>query len=484
MTRRQTALLSTLAASTKQRHHALDEQLRSVDLTRGNLKHGVSLVAASKQLEHAHLLHSRQGIQANLEAKLPPLEPEVEADMSFHLAQPLLAPQLGEVIGAIRMTVASLTTAEGPGLQLAATGKRAGFTITTCDKHGSRRNQGGDRFVLEADHKMEWEVTDVQDGSYLAEFTVADQGAIGRLNLSVTLRDQHIKGSPFAILLKEPGELTFDRHIAAQLNGPIAAAECDETHNVYVAEYRKNRVSEFKADGTFVRHYGGVQGNAFGELHSPIDVLVVQKTLYISEYSNHRVSVFQTVDGSFVRHIGSQGMAAGQLDHPFGLCASEDELFVADSGNHRVSVFRLPDGIFLRHISSGPGNRPVDLNGPVFVSVTAQALYIVEESANRVSVFNKADGSLIRYLGVGKGSGDGQLHNPRAVDVRDGLVFVMDATNNRVSIFSEGDGSFLRHMGSKGSGPLQFNNPYYLRFQGQTLYVGDYGNNRIAIFKL
>ena len=99
-------------------------------------------------------------------------------------------------------TCAANTTATGPGTTTANPGRKATFTITSCDSRNFQRKLGGD--VYEAKLKpavggdeIKVDLNDRNNGTYLAEFTV--DKLYGKLTLSVCLRGAHIKGSPFVV---------------------------------------------------------------------------------------------------------------------------------------------------------------------------------------------------------------------------------------------------------------------------------------------
>jgi sugar lactone lactonase YvrE len=153
------------------------------------------------------------------------------------------------------------------------------------------------------------------------------------------------------------GELQSPDGIAAAGNGDL-----------FVTEFSDNRVSQFTADGDFVRAWGwgvdtgasafeictagsgcqtGVSGNGLGQLQSPNSVAVTGNDVYVTETSNHRVSRFTTA-GVPVSTFGSFGSGAGQLSGPRGVAiAPGGNVLVMDTANNRVSEF-TPTGVFVR----------------------------------------------------------------------------------------------------------------------------------------
>ena len=101
----------------------------------------------------------------------------------------------------------------GLGIKSANLGKKAKFTITSCDSQGRQRKRGGDVYAVKlnkGEYEVKVDVKDNDNGTYLAEYTVpyqnfiydifkGGQGRSGQYTLSVCLRGAHIKGSPFVV---------------------------------------------------------------------------------------------------------------------------------------------------------------------------------------------------------------------------------------------------------------------------------------------
>ena len=114
-----------------------------------------------------------------------------------------------------RSTCAENTSATGSGIKSANLGKKAQFTITSRDSQSRQRKRGGDVYAVKLNkerYEVKVDVKDKDDGTYLAEYTVPEQGYLsfflslldgwggpGRYTLSVYLRGAHIKGSPFVV---------------------------------------------------------------------------------------------------------------------------------------------------------------------------------------------------------------------------------------------------------------------------------------------
>jgi hypothetical protein len=208
--------------------------------------------------------------------------------------------------------------------------------------------------------------------------------------------------------------------------------------DLFVAEFSNNRVSQFTANGDFVRAWGrdvappdggtaletctasclaGDPGSGPGDLTSPNSVAVRGSDVYVTETSGSRVSQF-TTSGSFVASFGSFGSDAGELSGPRGVAISPaGNLLVADRANNRVSEFTAA-GTFVRAWGFG-----VDTGANVF------------EACNAATTCQAGvPGAAAAQLSDGDG-GDGVAGI--AAD-SSGSVFLADDGNNRIAQYQPG----------------------------------------------
>ena len=73
----------------------------------------------------------------------------------------------------------------------------------------------------------------------------------------------------------------------------------DSSDNVYVTEFRGNRVQKFSFDGVLVRRWGS-EGSEDGQFQNPTGIAIDgEGNVYISESGNHRVQKFDS-DGNWI----------------------------------------------------------------------------------------------------------------------------------------------------------------------------------------
>lgn len=268
----------------------------------------------------------------------------------------------------------------------------------------------------------------------------------------------------------------------------IAVNQKDE---VFVAEFRNNRVQKFDSEGRFLATFpvpeypGGLAVNRQGHL-------------YVAHLLSGKITVLDE-KGKQIREWGGNGTAPGLFQQPGGIAfAPNGTLYIADQVNRRVQQF-TPEGKFLRMwgeygVAPGqfggnvaPSNRT---GGPQFVAVDRHGnVYTTEGSVGRVQMFTPEGKYLLSWgdNGLEPGGFGGRPKNlpgPIAIALdKRGNVWV-SATNHLVQQFTP-DGTYLQAIGGLGEAPGQFHTPHGLAFDRKgNLYVCDTQNARIQKFAL
>ena len=355
---------------------------------------------------------------------------------------------------------------------------KAEFLVVSRDKTNHLCHKGGSKVVIQAQSSRgdvtPVEVKDNKDGSYSASF-VANQ--VGEVKLSVTIKGQQIKGSPFNVkvrgkyttidkpskVVNEGGRMGQPYGIAFGRDGMWAVTD-DSNHCVWIFDREDQLVRKFGSNGT---------GN--GQFKRPLGVAFDDNNhLYVTDFSNHRVQKFD-ITGTYLFQFGSQGSGNGQLYHPLGIIVHDGRIYVAEHSNHRISVFQV-DGQFSHTIVSG------HLQYPWYIVVSSNdQLLVANYGHHYISIFT-LDGNYVGNFGT-QGTGRGQLSCPVgiATDIY-GFILVTEFSNNRVSIFDK-DGVFVHCFGSYGSGHGQFSEPIGIAISpAGNIYISDRYNKRIQIF--
>ena len=352
------------------------------------------------------------------------------------------------------------------------------FQIVTRDKTNHLCHKGGSDVIIQAQSSRgdvtPVEVKDNKDGSYSASF-VANQ--VGEIKLSVTIKGQQIKGSPFNVkvhgkyttidkpskVVNEGGRMGTPWGIAFGRDGMWAVTDCTN-HCVWIFDREDQLVRKFGSNGTGIGQFINPYGVAFD----------ANNHLYVTDYSNDRVQIFD-ITGTYLFQFGSHGSGNGQLKLPLGITIHDGKLYVGEHANHRISVFQL-DGQFSHIIGSG------HLSYPWYIAVSSNDQRLVANCGHYcISIFT-LDGNYAGKFGT-QGTGRGQLSSPCGVATDTyGFILVTDYSNNRVSVFDK-DGVFVHCFGSKGSGHDQFSSPRGIAISPTgDIYISDRDNKRIQIF--
>ena len=341
------------------------------------------------------------------------------------------------------------------------------FKIITKNHNNAQCSKGGSHIIAQVQSRkgdvVPVEVKDNKDGNYSASF-VAKQ--VGEAKLSVTIEGEHIKGSPYSVMVcrdykksidKPPIKIIYDDDMGCALaiafgRDGVWAVIDGSYHCVHIFDGQDQLVRNFSSNGKRNGHFSNPYGLAFD----------ANNHLYVSDRDKHRVQKFN-INGGYLMQFGHQGSGNGQLDSPDGIEVHNERLYIAECGNSRISVFQL-NGQFCCIIGSGQLSNPCD------VTVSGNGHLLVADHNNNCITSFTLDGNY-----VGKFN-KGQLRYPMVLttDVR-GFVLVAEKSNNCVTVFDQ-DGVRMHQLKSCGSDPRGIAvNP------NGNIYVTD-GNSRIQIF--
>ncbi|MXZ09069.1 MAG: 6-bladed beta-propeller, partial [Gemmatimonadetes bacterium] len=139
----------------------------------------------------------------------------------------------------------------------------------------------------------------------------------------------------------------------------------DELGDVYVADWRNDRIQKFTADGEFIFAFGK-SGSGNGELNRPTDVAVDEHgDIYVADSGNDRVQLFNSESRYVQKFLGDATLSTVAIEYmmtnagpnrlrdmadlepqkyfrrPGGVAVNGDGLmFVADNGSYRVQVYQ------------------------------------------------------------------------------------------------------------------------------------------------
>ena len=385
---------------------------------------------------------------------------------------------------------ASYCLAQGSGQKRAIRGKSAVFIVQAKDHHGENRCTGGDnpQVVIQSPDSLfsRGEIFDRQNGTYVVSYRPQVEGVHV---VSVTIRGQHIKDSPFHVDVKKGRNYQnvgvpmscfgSEGEGDGQLCRPWGVC-CTKDGNIVVADRSNNRIQIFNLQGQFLYKFGSA-GSRNGQFDRPAGVTSDNcGRIIVADKDNHRVQVFEA-DGTFVLKFGEKGNKNGQFNYPWDVAVnSEGQMLVSDTRNHRVQLFSS-DGVFVNKYGF-EGVLWKHFDSPRGVTFNHEGHMVVTDFNNHRLLVIGSDFQTARFLG-NEGTGSGQFLRPQGIAIdEEGNIIVADSRNHRIQVF-QANGTFCCKFGTPGSGPGQLDRPSGICVTPDGLIVVvDFGNNRIQIF--
>ena len=150
----------------------------------------------------------------------------------------------------------------------------------------------------------------------------------------------------------------------------------DSAGNVYVADWRNDRIQKFSAGGEFLKAWGGSDAED-GEFNRPSGLAVdANGVLYVADWGNERVQVLTQDGGCLAKLRGESGLSKWAHEY---FTTNMDELEEREKANLEPEL-EYPPGDHLRQESAmveklfwGPTTVKLDAQGRVFVVDTARA---------------------------------------------------------------------------------------------------------------
>ncbi|XP_066300962.1 tripartite motif-containing protein 3-like [Branchiostoma lanceolatum] len=259
-----------------------------------------------------------------------------------------------------------------------------------------------------------------------------------------------------------------------QFKSPCGVTVSDEGE-IFVADYRNQRIQVFTLHGTFVHQFLTVVDVSGGEKMKPGDVAmngegnlwVVGKT----DFDDFAVQYNK--QGRMLRMIDLQ--KSGWMREIAVDTRRNHILFTQVTGDWpsydhgEVLVFK-PDGTFVRTVGQQQG-----MKLPRYITVDGAGNILVSDVRNHCVYVYKEDG---QFQFGGEGSGEGQLKRPCGICTnRAGNIIVADTGNSRVEMFDK-TGKFLKHITTDMEEPRAV----AMATQGQ-LVITDCKEHSVSIFQ-
>lgn len=313
-------------------------------------------------------------------------------------------------------------------------------------------------------------VTDNDNGTYEVSLVPTD---IGQHELSITIENQLIQGSPSVFYVREAREYISHQQTFS-VSSYLYDVAVDDSMNVYIAVSGRHCISVFNESGKNIQTIGtaGAAGSGDGQFNHPSGIAINGDVIYVVDLNNHRIQKFDS-SGKFISKFASHGSGDGQLSSPRGICLDQGgNVYVADQSNNRVCVF-TGDGTFTHNILGNTSNGS-KLSGPWGLAIDLSGnLHIVNSALNCVKIFTTEGKYLSTY-------GEGQLNQPAGIAIdEEGSCFIGEHYNRDSSY----NYSRLRIFNSQYQHVKDITN--FRNTTGVTLdkdgnvYIADYSNSSV-----
>ena len=136
-----------------------------------------------------------------------------------------------------------------------------------------------------------------------------------------------------------------------------------------------HRVQRFTRDGQHLQSISAGQGSGPGEMNMPWGVAAdEQGDVYVADWRNDRVQKF-TADGEFVMEFGSSGDEKGQFNRPASVAVdAHGDIYVSDWLNDRVQMFNA-EGRFIEQFI---GDANLSISGRQYILANPTTLRLRE----------------------------------------------------------------------------------------------------------
>jgi sugar lactone lactonase YvrE len=257
--------------------------------------------------------------------------------------------------------------------------------------------------------------------------------------------------------------------------------ERDAAGNIYVSD--NYRIQEFTGAGTFINQFGqacpqgGCTGNELFQLRRVAVGAGPSPNVYAADLWGYKVVEYDQ-SGNVVKVFGNVPPAVGGFNDESGLTLFNNTLYVVDTNNQRIQSFNPLTGAYLAdwdHRGYGTDlngvNWPRDITG----NGVSNTLWLADTKNFRLLEY-RLDGSATgRVIGT-----TGSKQQPSVLNWTYGLtswqgdVIAADTFNNRVEAW-DGTSSTTPVWTATG-----MKNPEAVTVSGNTVYVADTNNGRIV----
>ena len=484
---RKTELISQLHKLTQDKLKCLAFQKNEIKTIQAQLNNCLDLVKESLKTENqAEVLKIKTTIVKQIKELTTPfqpkaLKPNTEADITFSASQEVTALcQNYGIVYAAQDPCPSKCHVTGKNLEVAMVGEMSTVVLQTVNFRDEPLTM-----PVEPQCELVSEITGATVRGNIErrgqdKYEISYQPTIkGWHQLHIKVEDQHIRGSPFTVMVKLPvKELGTSFLTIGKVRGPWGVA-VNMRGEMVVTELSKHCVSVFNSSGEKLSF--GTYGSGQGQFKYPCGVAVDgEGNILVADQKNHRIQKF-TADGHFLAMVGTEGSKSLQFNYVFGIAynTSNGKVYTVDM-NHRVQILNS-DFTFYKTFGE-QGSDKGQFNYPQSIACDSNGkVYVADTNSHRIQIFT-AEGEFLRMFGK-HGEGVGELNYPVGIAVdNSNVVYVANRDNRCVSIFTS-EGQFIKHFGRYGKRPGEFYHPRSIAVDDNgVVYVCDCDNNCVQVF--
>ena len=486
---RKTELISVLHQITQAKLKGLATQRDEMETIQAQLSSCLDFVRKSLEIEsQGDILMMKKNIVKQVKELTKPFQPDIlkpntEADIRFFSSLDVITVchNYGKVYVAGDPDP-SQCQATGKGLETAVVGEKSTAILHTVDFSSESCSHPIKSLECEL-------VSEITGSRVIGNIERKEQNQYeigywptvkGKHQFHVKVEGQHIRGSPFSVVVKLPVQkLSSPILIIDRVEGPWGVA-VNKRGEIVVTECSGHCVSVFSQCGKKLRSFG-IQGSGHGQFNKPRGVTVDSEgNILVTDTDNQRIQKFTTT-GEFFTEVGTKGSGPLQFKRPFDVTfnAINNKVYVVDPLNHHVQVLNSDLTFFSTFGKEGSGKGQFKFPWSIACDSTGK-VYITDNNY-RIQVFT-ACGKFLRMFGR-YGEGRGELNGPAGVTVgTNDIVYVSEYVSDHVSVFTC-EGQLVTSFGRKGESPGEFKGPYGLAVDNcGVVYVSDFDNNRIQCF--
>ena len=468
-------LLKEAAVMMKQKLENLYSQEKSLSTANAVVQSVIEYTQQSVQLSaedeimcmHAEL---ENGINREIEEHCKEgmsLEPVEEVNIGVEVSCAEDLKQLCQTkakVGQLRIDPTKCTIS-GEGVKAAEVNKMAELSLTVKLDNGKNARRCSVECHLKSlvnESIIKCNVDRIQDNEYRIWYTPTIRG---RHQLTITVNEQEVAGSPFPVLVSIP---------PTQLGKPVKVINTEKKKPWYIAINSTGeiivtgsaQIDIFNKEGVRLR---SIKPSYYG-ITNPSGVAVDSiDCVYIRDYKT-----FDVLKLSKNMDLLKKTTSDKQATYAQGVTVLGDELFMCDSGDHAGIQVSTKELEYVRRFGEG-------LKSPKSISSDEHGkLYVSDYDDSSVKVFDK-DGKFLRSFGRDEND-NVKLHRPYGVCVAGQYVYVTDSANNMILAYTT-EGKYVTSFGQQGGDEGNFKHPSGVCVDNDYfLYICDIENHRIQVF--